>query len=87
MLAHSVRMYRITVGEHPLFTVPALDFRGIPVGIDVDKVVSTRIQPILNTGIAGRRPGVGQVGAGIAAAPLGCFEDAQTRLAQRLVAR
>jgi hypothetical protein len=87
MLAHTVRMYSITVGEHPLCTVPALDFRGIPVGIDVDKVVSTRTPPILNTGIAGRRPGTGQVGAGIAAAPLGCFVDAQARLAERLMAR
>jgi len=83
MLAHTMRMYAITAGEHPLFTVPALDFRGTPVGIDVDKVVSTRIPPILNTGIACRRPGVGQVGAGIAAAPLRCFLDAQARLAQR----
>ncbi|MHB8731009.1 MAG: YlbE family protein [bacterium] len=82
MVAHTQRMYGITAGEHPVFTIPALDFRGTPVGIDVDRVVATGVQPILNTGIAGRRPGVGQVGAGIASAPLACFVDAAARLAR-----
>jgi hypothetical protein len=80
MAAHTQRMYGITLGEHPSFTIPALDFRGTPVGIDVDRVVATGVQPILNTGIAGRRPGIGQVGAGIAAAPLACFVEAAARL-------
>ncbi len=82
MVAHTQRMYGITVGEHPSFTIPALDFRGTPVGIDIDRVVASGIRPILNTGIAGRRPGVGQVGAGIAAAPLACFVEAAARLAR-----
>jgi Protein of unknown function (DUF1116) len=82
MIDHTMRMYSITAGEHPVFTIPALDFRGTPVGIDVDRVVSTGIRPILNTGIACRRPGVGQIGAGIAAAPRACFLDARQRLAR-----
>jgi hypothetical protein len=86
MLAHTVRMYAITEGEHPFYTVPALDFRGCPVGIDVHKVAATQIQPILNTGIACRRAGVGQVGAGIAAAPLECFRQARARLDQSALA-
>ena len=81
MTAHTLRMYRITAGEHPWYTIPALDFRGTPVGIDVERVVATGVPPILNTGIAGRRPGVGQVGAGIASAPLACFAAAAARLA------
>jgi hypothetical protein len=81
MTAHTRRMYGITVAEHPMFTIPALDFRGTPVGIDVDRVAATGVQPVLNTGIACRRPGVGQVGAGIAAAPLACFREASARLA------
>jgi Protein of unknown function (DUF1116) len=81
MIGHTERMYRITLGEHPAFTIPALDFRGTPVGIDVDRVVATGVRPVLNTGIAARRPGVGQVGAGIAAAPLACFVEAASRLA------
>jgi hypothetical protein len=82
MVAHTQRMYGITAGEHPSFTIPALDFRGTPVGIDVERVLATGIRPILNTGIAGRRPGVGQVGAGIASAPMACFAEAASRLAQ-----
>lgn len=80
MTAHTLRMYGITLGEHPWYTIPALDFRGTPVGIDAEAVAATGVQPILNTGIAGRRAGVGQVGAGIAAAPLACFAAAAARL-------
>jgi len=80
MIGHTERMYQITLREHPLFTIPALDFRGTPVGIDVERVASSGVRPVLNTGIAGRTPGVGQVGAGIAAAPLECFVEAASRL-------
>jgi Protein of unknown function (DUF1116) len=80
MIGHTERMYQITLGEHPSFTIPALDFRGTPVGIDAERVVATGVRPILNTGIAGRRPGVGQVGAGIASAPLACFVETASRL-------
>jgi hypothetical protein len=83
VIAHSLRMYTITLTEHPWFRVPALDFRGTPTGIDAERVVTTGITPILNTGIACRRPGVGQIGAGIAAAPLSCFRDALTALHRR----
>jgi hypothetical protein len=70
-------MYRITVGENPNYTLPALNFRGAPLGIDVRKVVETNIAPVINTGIAHREPGHGLVGAGVVAAPLACFEAAQ----------
>jgi hypothetical protein len=80
MVEHTIRMYSITLQEHPIFRIPALDFRGTPVGIDVDRVVETGTPPILNTGVACRRPGVGQIGASIASAPLACFHDAQVRL-------
>ncbi|HLJ58299.1 MAG TPA: DUF1116 domain-containing protein [bacterium] len=83
MIAHASRMYAITEVEHPLFTVPGLDFRGTPCGIDVARVVATGIAPILNTGVAGRRPGIGQIGAGIATAPLACFREAQALLGNR----
>jgi hypothetical protein len=53
-----------------------LEFAGTPTGIDVRRVVETGIAPAINTGIAHRLPGVGQVGAGIARAPLACFERA-----------
>ncbi len=56
-LAASRRMYEITVGEHPMYSIPVLDFRGSPTGIDVTKVVRTEILPQINTGMAGRVAG------------------------------
>jgi hypothetical protein len=75
-------MREITLGEHPHFRIPILDERGTPVGIDVRKVVETGIAPIINTGIAGKVPGTGQIGAGVVRAPLACFEQALRALAQ-----
>ena len=72
----TLEMYEITVGEHTAFSIPALNFRGTPVGVDVRKVIRTGILPRLNTGIAHRDPGVGMVGAGLVQAPAGCFQAA-----------
>lgn len=72
----TLEMYEITHAEHSQFTIPALDFRGTPCGIDVRKVLETGILPQINTGIAHRLPGVGMVGAGILRAPASCFRDA-----------
>jgi hypothetical protein len=80
-LAATAEMREICAGEHPLFRIPALDERGVPVGIDVRRVVESGITPLINTGIAGRRAGTGQVGAGVARAPLGCFSAALEALA------
>jgi hypothetical protein len=80
-LAVTATMRDISAGEHPHFRIPALDERGTPVGIDVRRVVETGITPVINTGIAGRRAGVGQVGAGVVRAPLGCFTAALEALA------
>jgi hypothetical protein len=72
----TMRSYEITAGEHETFKIPALNFRGTPLGIDIRKVVETGFTPVINTGIACRRPGVGQIGAGITAVPMACFEQA-----------
>jgi hypothetical protein len=69
-------MYEICVAEHKHFTIPALDFRGTPLGIDVRRVAETGILPRLNTGIAHRKPGIGMVGAGVLRAPEACFAEA-----------
>jgi hypothetical protein len=66
-------MYEITLAEHAAFKIPALDFRGTPVGIDIRKVVETGITPAIDTGIAHREAGIGQIGAGLSRAPMGCF--------------
>jgi hypothetical protein len=82
-LAASRRMYEITVGEHPMYAIPVLDFRGAPTGIDVTKVVRTGILPQINTGMAGKQAGVGQVGAGLVTPPAEIFPKALSALARR----
>lgn len=81
--AATEEMREICVGEHPHFRVPSLDERGTPAGIDVRRVVTTGITPLINTGIAGRRAGIGQIGAGVARAPFACFAHALRALAGR----
>src|SRR5438067_5123121 len=81
-MAVTAEMREICAGEHPVFRIPALDERGVPVGIDVRRVVETGVTPLINTGIASRKAGVGQVGAGVARAPLGCFTAALEALAE-----
>jgi hypothetical protein len=69
-------MGEITLARHLKWTIPALEFGGTPTGIDIRRVAETGIAPAINTGIAHRKAGVGQVGAGVARAPLACFEQA-----------
>jgi hypothetical protein len=76
-------MYELTLAEHPTWTLPALGFRGVPFGIDVLRVARTGVAPIINTGIAGRVAGTGQVGAGLVRPPLECFTAALAALAAR----
>lgn len=80
--AATMEMYEITVGENPAFGLPPLDFRGTPTGIDIRKVVRTGITPRINTGIAHKMPGVGQVGAGLVRPPMACFEQALEAMAE-----
>jgi hypothetical protein len=82
-LATTRRMYEITLGEHPAYQVPVLGFRGTPTGIDVTAVVRTGILPVINTGMAGRVAGTGQVGAGLVSPPQECFTSALAALAAR----
>jgi hypothetical protein len=69
-------MGEIAVGTNPEWTIPSMDYAGVPTGIDIRRVVETQIAPTINTGIAHRQPGVGQVGAGVVKAPMACFETA-----------
>jgi hypothetical protein len=75
-VATTLEMYDICFAEHPHFSIPQLEFRGTPLGIDVRLVMETGILPRLNTGIAHKQPGIGMVGAGIVYAPEQCFADA-----------
>jgi Protein of unknown function (DUF1116) len=79
-LSNTLEMLNITLGQNAAFTLPQLDFAGTPAGIDVRKVVDTGILPVINTGIAHREPGVGQIGAGLTRAPAECFSQAVVAL-------
>lgn len=79
----TLEMYEITAAEHNLFSIPALNFRGTPVGVDIRKVIELGITPRINTGIAHKDAGVGQVGAGLVRPPMSVFEDALMAYAEK----
>jgi hypothetical protein len=79
----TLEMYEICYSEHKYFTIPPLDFRGSPTGIDIRKVVETGITPRVNTGIAHKDAGVGQVGAGLVRPPIEMFEQALMAYAEK----
>jgi hypothetical protein len=83
-VAFTRAMAGIAVGSNPAWTIPAMDFAGVPTGIDIRLVVESGVAPAINTGIAHREPGVGQVGAGIVRAPLKCFEQALVAFAEAM---
>ena len=86
-LEYTREMYRITLTRNAGFSLPALGFAGTPTGIDVRRVVESGVAPVINTGIAHKEAGIGQIGAGIARAPLRCFADALRALADELGVR
>jgi len=83
-VASTLEMYDITLAEHETFRIPALDFRGTPTGIDIRKVIRTGILPRINTGIAHRKAGIGQIGAGLVRPPRVCFEEALRAMASHI---
>jgi len=83
-VANTLAMRHIALGRNSAFTLPALNFGGTPAGIDIRRVVDTGILPVINTGIAHRDAGVGQIGAGVTRAPMACFRQAVSALARAL---
>ncbi|HEV3155831.1 MAG TPA: DUF1116 domain-containing protein [Candidatus Baltobacteraceae bacterium] len=81
-IANTSAMGHITLGQNSAFTLPALNFAGTPACVDARKVVDTGILPVINTGIAHKEAGIGQIGAGITRAPLACFTQAVLALAE-----
>ncbi len=75
-LNYTYEMYGICYGESEQYTIPNLDFRGTPTGIDISKVVDSGVTPVINTAIVSKEAGVGMIGAGVSRAPLKMFEDA-----------
>jgi hypothetical protein len=83
-IANTAAMSHITLGQNSAFTLPAMNFGSAPAGVDARKVVDNGILPIINTGIAHREAGIGQIGAGITRAPLSCFTQALSALVDSL---
>ena len=82
-LATTRRMREITLAENPRWSIPVLEFAGAPTGIDVSLVCRTQVLPQINTGMAGNKAGVGQVGAGLVTPPAEIFPKALAALADR----
>ena len=81
-MSATLEMYEICYAEHKYFTIPPLDFRGTPTGIDIRKVVEKGITPRINTGVAHKEAGIGQVGAGLVRPPMSLFEEALVAFAE-----
>jgi len=79
---HTKEMRRISLAEDPFFRIPYMDFSGVPVGIDIRKVVGTGIVPRIDTGIAHKDGGFGIIGTGIADAPMEAFKKALSAFAK-----
>ena len=73
---YTMQMYEISAGENNVYQIPYLNFRGTPTGIDIVKVIEKNILPFIDTGVAHKKPGVGQVGAGVLSAPMTPFINA-----------
>ncbi|HEU5380610.1 MAG TPA: DUF1116 domain-containing protein [Ktedonobacteraceae bacterium] len=82
-LQYTRDMYALTVTSNPLFSLPTLNFQGVPTGIDLRQVCRLHMLPVINTGIAHCQPGIGQIGAGIVYPPVECFEQALEALAHQ----
>jgi hypothetical protein len=81
---YTLQMYEISVAENNVYQIPYLNFRGTPTGIDVIKVIENNILPFIDTGVAHRKAGIGQVGAGVLSAPVEPFKNAAAGLAKKL---
>jgi hypothetical protein len=81
---YTMQMYEITAAENGVYQIPYLNFRGTPTGIDVVKVIEKNILPFIDTGVAHKKAGVGQVGAGVLSAPLEPFVKAYEGLANEI---
>lgn len=81
--AISEEMSEICIGRNTNYSIPTWDYQGTCLGIDVRKVVETGITPVINTGMAHKKAGIGQIGAGTVRVPMGCFTKALEALAQK----
>ena len=83
-LRTSTEMTEITIDRNPNFIIPNWNFQGTCLGIDARLVVEKGITPVINTGIAHKIAGYGQIGAGTVHPPIECFEKAIKAYAEKL---
>lgn len=83
-LRTSTEMTEITIDRNPNFIIPNWNFQGTCLGIDARLVVEKGITPVINTGIAHKIAGYGQIGAGTVHPPIECFEKAVAAYAKKL---
>jgi hypothetical protein len=81
-IGYTRSMAEITTGANPEWALPTLDMMGVPTAIDIRKVLATGLLPVINTAVANRLPGRGQIGAGVVHPPLTCFEQALVKFAE-----
>ncbi|MFC2096087.1 DUF1116 domain-containing protein [Bacteroidota bacterium] len=81
---YTLEMYEITIGENNIYQIPYLNFRGTPTGVDVIKVIEKNSTPFIDTGVAHKNPGIGQVGAGVLSAPIEPFIKAIKGFAEEI---
>jgi hypothetical protein len=82
-IEHTKAMRRVSLAEDPFFRIPYMDFAGVPLGIDIRKVVETGIVPRIDTGVAHKDGGFGIIGTGIADAPMEAFKKALTAFGEK----
>ena len=83
-LPYTEEMGHMTTGRSSSFTLPILNFAGTPTEFDLCLALDNNIFPVINTGIAHKETGIGQVGAGVTRAPIACFAQSTTALAEQL---
>jgi hypothetical protein len=81
---YTMKMYEITAAENNIYKIPYLNFRGTPTGIDVIKVVEKSVLPFIDTGVAHKNAGIGQIGAGVLSAPSEPFINALIGLTNKI---
>jgi Protein of unknown function (DUF1116) len=82
-LGFTREMRKITIAAHPTYKMPAFNFEGAPIGIDIRKVIQTNSTPIIDTAIAHKEPGYPKIGGGLVRAPVECFKKALVAFSQK----
>lgn len=82
-VSKTMDMYEISLGENNIYQIPSMNFRGTPTGIDALQVIKKNLPPFIDTGVAHKDPGIGQVGAGLCDAPMEVFKKAVVAFSEK----